>query len=277
MQDRAFIPIALCLVFAYFPIFSDLLKGIWGNELVRHAPLVFILAVYLAYRVRFQWYHLVDEGNTAGPVHFFLAGIALNIVGQILGIFILAQLSLPVTLYGLVLYLKGRRPAALLIFPVFFLVLAFPIPGKLYWELMAPLKLFVSKASAGCLQILGYDVIRQGNILTIGALDLGVTDACSGLNSLMAIMTLSVFYGYLMIRQVSFRIIVAVTMIPLVMVANIFRVTASSIMAVAQGQEVAFGRFHYLWGVLVFSVCVLGLMALTRILARIEQKRNDSA
>jgi exosortase len=142
---------------------------------------------------------------------------------------------------------------------------------------MAPLKLFVSKASAGCLQILGYDVVRQGNILTIGAMDIGVTDACSGLNSFMAIMTLSVFYGYLMIYKLSFRIIMTVAIIPLVMAVNIFRVTASSIMALSWGQDVAFGRFHYLWGVLVFSTCVLGLMALTRILARIEQKSNDSA
>ena len=262
--------LSLLLVFAYAPILLDLVHGLPNNELAQHAPFVFALAGYLAWERREVWARLVREGGPGGPIRLFLAGIALNVVGQALNVYYLAQLSLPITLYGLILYLAGPLAARTMLFPLSFLVLAFPMPGKLYLELVVPLKLLVSKNAAWLLQQAGYDVVRQGNILVLRSLRIGVTEACAGLSSLMTVLALSVFYGSLKIRRWHFRLMIVMVTLPLVVAANVLRVAALTMVAVRWGPESAFGETHMVWGVLVFGICVLGLLAVTGCVARIE-------
>ena len=102
------------------------------------------------------------------------------------------------------------------------------------------------------------------------SLQIGVTEACVGLGSLMTILALSVFYGYLRIRRLSLRLIVVLAGLLFVFAVNILRVTALSAVAVRWGQESAFGGTHALWGVLVFAACVLGLLADTACVSRLE-------
>jgi exosortase len=262
--------LSLLVVFAYAPILLDLVHGVPNNELVQHAPFVFALAGYLAWERREVWARLVREGGPGGPIRLFVAGIVLNVVGQALNVYCLAQLSLPITLYGLILYLAGPPAARTLLFPLSFLVLAFPMPGKLYLELVVPLKLFVSKGAAWLLQQAGYDVVRHGNILVLHSLRIGVTDACAGLSSLMTVLALSFFYGSLKIRRWPFRLLIVMVTLPLVIAANVLRVAALTMVAVRWGPESAFGETHIVWGVLVFAICVLGLLAVTRCVAHIE-------
>ncbi len=264
--------LSLLFVFAYAPILFDLVQGLPGNELVQHAPFVFALAGYLVFERRHELVRLAREHDAGGPVRFFLAGIVLNVVGQALGVYYVIQVSLPITLYGLVLYLMGPAAARIVRFPAVLLVLAFPIPGKLYLELVVPLKLFVSQGAAWLLRQAGYEVVRQGNVLIVDSLPIGVTEACAGLSSLMTILALSVFYGYFRIRRLSLRLMVVLAGLLFVFTANILRVAALSVVAIRWGQESAFGETHALWGVLVFAACVLGLLAVTACVSRLEAR-----
>jgi exosortase len=264
--------LSLLFVFAYAPILFDLVQGLPGNRLVQHAPFVFALAGYLAFERRHELVRLAHEQDAGGTALVFLAGVVLNVIGQALGISCVAQVSLPITLYGLILYLMGSSAARILLFPVMLLVLAFPIPGKLYLDLVVPLKLFVSRGAAWLLREAGYDVVRRGNVLIVDSLTIGVTDACAGLSSLMTILALSVFHGYLRIRRFGLRLFVVLAGLLLVLAANILRVTALSAVAVRWGPESAFGGTHALWGVLVFAACVLGLLTVTACVSRFEAR-----
>jgi len=215
---------------------------------------------------------LFREASGNGSIFPLVAGLVLNSIGQILEIMYLAQLSFPLTLYGIVLSLKGPMAARRLLFPLSFLFFAFPIPGKIYYEVIFPLKLFVTKVSAGILLLAGYPVAREGNIIQISSTVIGVSDACSGLNSLMAMLTLSTFYTHMMIRRMIHRVLIVLSMFPLVMAVNVVRVTATCIVAVRWGDEVASGRLHTLWGILVFAASVIGLMGITKIFGIIEGK-----
>jgi len=178
----------LFFFFAYYPIIYDLRDSVIGNELARHAPLVFALSGFLVYQKRNILRELLKSpGPAVGSPVFFLVGLSLNLLGQAAGIYYLAQLSIPLTLYGMACYLKGGSFARPFIFPLALLVLAFPIPGKIYMDIVFPLKLLVTKAAAALLGLMGYQVKIYGNIIEISSLFLGVADACSGLNSLMAI------------------------------------------------------------------------------------------
>ena len=125
-------------------------------------------------------------------------------------------------------YLTGTEFFPRADLPLLFLLLAFPIPAKIYMELVFPLKLLVTKSSGAILSLIGYPVKIQGNIIEISSVSIGVVDACSGLNSLMAILTLSIFYTYLVLGKWSYRAIIIVSMLPMILIANIMRVTTTA-------------------------------------------------
>jgi exosortase len=209
-----------------------------------------------------------SHGNPA----VLLVGLLLNLLGQAAGVYYLSQISIPLSLYGIAYWLKGISLARQIIFPLFFLLLAFPIPGKLYMEAVFPLKLFVTKASGALLAMMGYPVKVYGNIIEISSQLLGVVDACSGLNSLMAILTLSIFFSHLVIRNWRFRLTIVLSMVPLIMLANILRVTTTAVVTAKWGPELAEGELHSLWGIAVFVMAVLGLMAVTKLFTLWESR-----
>ncbi len=260
--------------FSFYPVFQDLGQSVISNELAHHAPLVFALALFLIYRDRKPLARLLREASGTGPMFPFAAALLLNVAGQVLGIMYLSQLSFPLTLYGMILYLKGPLVARRLIFPLFFLFFAFPIPGKIYFEVVFPLKLFVTKAATAILALIGYTVHSEGNIIQISSTVIGVSDACSGLNSLMAMLTLSTFYTALVINRMIYKVVIVLSMFPLVMAVNVARVTATCLVAVTWGEELASGKLHLFWGVFVFAASVIGLMAITKIFITIEDEKR---
>ncbi len=280
-QNRAHGPYELSIVsffvltfFSFYPVFRDLGQSVISNELAHHAPLVFALALFLIYLDRKPLGRLLREASGTGPIFLFVAGLLLNVAGQVLGIMYLSQLSFPLTLYGMILYLKGPLVVRSLIFPLFFLFFAFPIPGKIYFEVVFPLKLFVTKAATAILALIGYPVHSEGNIIQMSSTVIGVSDACSGLNSLMAMLTLSTFYTALVIRRTFYKILIVLTMFPLVMAVNVVRVTATCLVAVTWGDELASGELHMFWGIFVFVASVIGLMAITKIFIAIEGRKR---
>lgn len=260
--------------FSFYPVLRDLGQSVINNELAHHAPLVFILVLFLIYQDRQPLVQLLREASSTGPISPLVAGLLLNTTGQVLGIMYLSQLSFPLTLYGMILYLKGPRVVRRLIFPLFFLLFAFPIPGKIYFEVVFPLKLFVTKVATAILSLIGYAVHSEGNIIQMSSTVIGVSDACSGLNSLMAMLTLSTFYTALVIRRMTHKVIIVLSMFPLVMAVNVLRVTATCLVAVTWGDELASGKLHTLWGVFVFAASVIGLMSITKLFILIEGKKR---
>lgn len=256
--------------FSFYPMFRDLGQSAINNELAHHAPLVFALVLFLIYRDRKPLARLLKSASDIGPISPLAAGLLLNVAGQVLGIMYLSQLAFPLTLFGMILYLKGPLVVRRLIFPLFFLFFAFPIPGKIYFEVVFPLKLLVTKAAAGILALMRYPVHSEGNIIQISSTVIGVSDACSGLNSLMAMLTLSTFYTALTVRRMIYRVIIILSMFPLVMAANVVRVTATCLVAVTWGDELASGRLHMFWGIFVFVLSVAGLLAITKIVTVVE-------
>ena len=238
----------------------------------RHAPLVLAGALYLLYAEHKRQTVSFSETEKGG-IFFLLLGIALYLLGRLCGIYYFSQLAVPLCIFGLIDYLYGRNPAKRLSAPIFFLVLAFPIPGKLYYAAVLPLKLMVTKAAAFILNLWGYSAVDHGNIITIGSRTIGVTDACSGLNSLMAALTLAVFYGRFTLKHAVTRWLLVLSALPIVMGANVIRVTATAVISVTWGTRWISGKWHTLEGLIVFMAAVLGLMLTEKMLSAAEKRR----
>jgi exosortase len=126
-----------------------------------------------------------------------------------------------------------------------------PLPMIVYNSLAAPLQLFASEIATQLAQMLGVSVYRDGNIIHLAHTSLGVVEACSGLNSLSALIVASLLLGYLFCSRFLSRLLLVLISAPLAIAVNILRVTGTAVLA-DYNYEFAMGFYHSFSGWLVF-------------------------
>jgi len=128
-------------------------------------------------------------------------------------------------LLGLILALQGQRAFRALLFPICFLTLSVSLPGATLDVVLIPLKHYVSYIVEELLYAAGYPIARAGVVLNIGSYQLLIANACSGLNSMIALTSIGLLYVYLSSRNsvIHNAILLAFTL-PIAFVANVLRV-----------------------------------------------------
>jgi exosortase len=171
----------------------------------------------------------------------------------------------------------GWPALRVLAFPLAFLVLMIPIPAILFNQVAFPLQLVASQAGAAVLAALSIPVLREGNVIVLAHTSLEVAEACSGIRSLISLLTLGVLYGYFTDRRPAVRVAIALSTVPIAIVANAGRVAGTGIAAHYYGPEAAQGFFHTFSGWLVFVVALALLFLLTRALIRMVPPPGEPA
>ena len=134
----------------------------------------------------------------------------------------LAQIPI---LLGVVWLSLGKAGLRRLWFPIALIVFIAPIPGSLMDQVLLPLKGWVSATVDTTLHLFGYPIARDGVVLTIGAYSLLIADACSGLNSMVALSGIGLLYVHLAghaSRVHNFTLLLSI--LPIAFLANIIRV-----------------------------------------------------
>jgi exosortase len=193
---------------------------------------------------------------------FLGAGLSLLIVGQMGAEIFLSRASLLIVLAGLVIFFFGWTFFRRLLFPWAFLFLMIPIPAIVFNQITFPLQLLASKVASTVLPWLGVPVLREGNVIILPAMALEVAEACSGIRSLMSLLTLAIIYGYLMERRVSVRVWLAIASIPIAVAANSFRIVGTGLLVQYWDPAKAQGFFHEFSGWLIFVVSLTMLYLL---------------
>jgi exosortase len=187
----------------------------------------------------------------------------------------LSRLSLLVVLGGLIVLFLGWSFFRAVLFPWAFLLLMIPIPAIIFNQITFPLQLLASKVASTSLPWMGVPVLREGNVIVLPAMALEVAEACSGIRSLMSLMTLAIIYGYLMERRVSVRVLLALASIPIAVAANSFRIVGTGLLVQYWDPEKAQGFFHEFsgWLIFVISLAMLYLLhGVVRIFAHEEEE-----
>ena len=105
-------------------------------------------------------------------------------------------------------------------------------------------------------------MLREGNVLILANTTLDVAEACSGIRSLVSLLTLGIVLGYFTDPRGWVRIAIALSSIPVAIVANGVRVAGTGIAAHHFGPAAAEGFFHTFSGWLVFLVAFAMLVSL---------------
>jgi exosortase len=170
---------------------------------------------------------------------------------------------------GAILFLHGWHHLRILTFPILFLLLMVPLPAIVFNQIAFPLQLLASRVGTAGIQACAVPVLREGNVIVLADTTLEVAEACSGIRSLVSLLTLGILYGYFTDPRPWMRTLIALSTVPIAIAANAARVTGTGVLAHYYGPEAASGFFHTFSGWLVFVVAFLLLFLVSRVLSRI--------
>ena len=238
-----------------------------------HGFLVAPLSVYFAWQHKRELARVEIEGSWWGLVPLVL-GVAALSIGR-LGVELTAMRSgFVLSLIGMVLLLFGREIFRILTFPLLFLFLMVPLPQSLVNVVAFPLQLMAAGAAVEALQRLGIPALVEGNIIHLADAKLFVADACSGLRSLMALLTLGVVFAYFFRRNNVERLVLIASTIPIAIFVNAVRVALTGILTHHYGEDMATGVIHEFQGMITFSVAFVLLLLEANLIGWIRRDRG---
>lgn len=248
----------------YWPIIARLVYDWANDDNYSHGFLIVPLAAYLVWERR-QRLHGLTPRPTAWGLLVVASSVAVLLAGLLGAEFFLSRIAIIGTLVGGVLFVLGWPYLQVLIFPTAILLLMIPIPAIIYNQIVFPLQLLASQVGESSLALAGIPVLREGNILILANTSLEVAEACSGIRSLISLLTLGIVYGYFTDPRAGVRTIVALSTVPVAIIANGFRVAGTGIAAHYYGAAAADGFFHTFAGWLVFVVAFLLLFIVMKL------------
>lgn len=203
------------------------------------------------------------------------------------------RMSLVLMLAGIVIYFWGFRILRFLFVPFVLLLLAIPIPTIIFNKVAFPLQLFASRCAVWAMRVFDIPVLREGNVIELMPLGstqtkkLEVVEACSGIRSLMTLLTLAVVFAYFTypksddnpghitrgsrwIQRHGFwrSLTIVLAAFPVAILTNALRVSGTGVLSRYYGTEIADGFFHSFSGWVVYVVAFLLLFAVGWLLDR---------
>ena len=251
------------LVWLYLHTLTHLVEQWWHDPNFSHGFFVPFFTAFVIWQERSRLAHLIPRPSWWGLLLLGF-GLCVLVLGQMGAELFLSRVSLLIVLAGLIVFFLGWSFFRALLFPWAFLVLMIPIPAIVFNQITFPLQLLASKIASAILAWLGVPVLREGNVIILPAMALEVADACSGIRSLMSLATLAVIYGYLMERNNSVRILLAVASLPIAVAANSLRVVVTGLLVQYWDPDKAQGFFHEFQGWLMFVASLAMLYLLHR-------------
>lgn len=260
--------LAALSLWLYGPTLFHLVGQWWNDPNFSHGFFVPAFSAFVLWQERARWEHLPLRPSWTGLALLAVALVIL-VIGQMGAELFLARFSLLVLLAGIVILFLGWSYFHAILFPLGFLILMIPIPAIVFNQITFPLQLLASRVAAVTLPWMGVPVLREGNVIVLPTMALEVAEACSGIRSLMSLITLAVIYGYLMEKRNSVRVLLALVSVPIAVLANSCRIIGTGLLVQYWDPDKAEGFFHLSWGWIIFVISLLMLYLVHRLISKI--------
>jgi exosortase len=256
------------LLLVYWRVFSKLIHD-WGHDdNYSHGFLIVPLALYFVWERRARLLALELRPTWLGLI-VFAGGVMVLLTGLLGAELFLTRVSLLGVLAGMILFLLGTAHLRALAFPLAFLLLMIPIPAILFNQFTFPLQLLASQAGEFAISSVNIPVLREGNVLVLANTSLEVAEACSGIRSLISLLSLGIVFGYFADSRGWVRTTIALSTVPVAIISNGARVAGTGIAASKWGPSVAQGFFHEFSGWVVFMVAFALMLSLQQLIIRL--------
>jgi exosortase D (VPLPA-CTERM-specific) len=285
-----FAAVAAAVTFLYAAVLAKLGIDWWTDENYSHGLLVPVVIAIIIWK---EWDGLgrVEKRSSVllGGIYVLFA-ILLLIAGTLGAELFTQRMSLVIMLAGIVVYFFGARMLSVLAVPFTLLLLAIPIPQIIFNRIAFPLQILASKMAVWGIRVFEVPTLRKGNVIDIlpsGAtqtISLEVVEACSGIRSLMTLVTLALILAYFTRRDDSSgfanmsrpdllrAIVLMISAVPIAVLTNAARVTATGVLTYYYGKQATDGTWHDASGWLVYIVALALLLGVNYLLRKFQRK-----
>ncbi|WP_249341372.1 exosortase V [Sphingomonas sp. 3P27F8] len=255
------------------PVMIHVGQESWSTEQGAHGPIVLATGLWLLSR---EW---GAARAIARPGSWLVGGVLLAVL---LPLYLFARVTSIVEIEGATMYaivlttaylLWGAATIRVVWFPLFYLAFMFPPPDTLFAMLTQPLKIAISQWAVGILHAAGYPIAGSGVSIQIGQYDMLVAAACAGLNSMISLTALGLFYIY--IRHSAnwrYMLFLVACILPVAIVANLVRVIILLLVTYHFGEAAGQGFIHEAAGLTMFMSALLGIFLIDSLAAPIRDR-----
>lgn len=261
---------ASCLVLAliaYIPTINWMI-GRWNEaeSYYSHGFLIPLIALFIIWQKRDVLARVRVAGNMLG-LWIIMGCLLVHIVCAALRVYFLSGFTLIMLIYGMVLFFFGKEMVHKLIFPIVFLFTMVPLPLVIIGNLTVKLKLLATQLSVFVLNSIGFLCIQDGSVIRMPSSFIEVAAPCSGLRSIISLLTLGLLFAYFSKTSFFKKSILFLSSIPIAIATNVMRITLVAIVNDLYGEKVAMGFFHDFTGYLVFIVAFASLYGVSQCVA----------
>ena len=261
------------LLWSYWPTLLELWAFWQSNDDYSVGQLVPLVTAYVI------WSRRKELKRGAGNRSWWWWGLAALVTAQFVrfvGIYYnyvsLERYSMVLSVWSLFLILLPAATIRRLRFPLVFLLLMVPLPGRVHIAVTLPLQEFATRSATFVLQLLGFWVRREGNVIQLNeTTQVAVAEACNGLRMLTAFVVVAAALAMLVNRPVWQKAIVTLSSVPIAIVANTMRLIATVLLMHLMNSTAADTFFHDFAGLVMMPVAImilLGELALLRWLVK---------
>ena len=253
-------------------------KSTWSSDSGAHGPIILATGLWLLFHKWPDVRHLVRPPRATPAALAFLAAAPFYLLARITQIVELEGYSMYLLVLSGMYGIVGWPVMRALVFPLVYLFFAFPPPETLIYLLTLPIKVAITQSSITLLQLAGLPIGGTGVMIQIGQYQLLVAAACAGLNSIVSLSALTLFYIYIM-RQGERRrqLVLLLFVVPVAIAVNFLRVIILILLTYYAGEAAAQSFLHDLAGVTMFVLALLLMVSVDAVLGRIVRQSPASA
>jgi exosortase len=261
------------LIALFYPTLRWLISEWLGNDYYSHGPLVPVISGVLAWRLWMNWPAAARrlQGDSRGLIPAML-GLGVYLYALIERAYFVGSLAIIPVIAGLVWFLLGAAVLRRQWFPIAFLVFMVPLP--FVEPLSVPMAQFTGGIAAGVVKLLGVPITVNGAQVTLPNAALVVGAQCSGLRSIVTLLTLVTLVIFVVEGKPWATGLLALTSIPIAVLGNVLRVASLLVVANIWGADAGFKYYHDYSGI-VFFASALGLLLLASWLLGCREIRED--
>ncbi|MFQ5814786.1 MAG: exosortase/archaeosortase family protein [Anaerolineae bacterium] len=232
-----------------------------GNPYYSHGFLIPLVAAFFIWRRR----HVFRQRRPSNlGLLVILVGVGLHLLALPWQMHVVSALALIIVAFGLVLTFFGRPAARALGFPLAFSTVAIPLP---WVERFSPsLEAFVAHYATLCVRAIGVAASNIGSQVQIASQSFKVGAPCSGLRSIVALLTLTVLFIYIVRGPWWGKLTLLMAALPIAVVANLLRVSSLFWVADTFGADAGLRYYHTFSSPVLFMTAFGLLLAGSRIL-----------
>jgi exosortase len=256
------------------PVLSRLTSQWWHDPNFSHGFLVPLFSLFVVWKRRSRLSSLRPIPSWWGLLILLLA-MSMLAVGALGAELFLSRLSFLLVIAGLVVCFLGWAHFRAVFFPWAFLLLMIPIPAIIFNQVTLPLQILASKLAATLLPLFGVPVLREGNIIHLPAMPLEVAQACSGIRSLLTLLTLAIGYGFMRETRSWIRVALTLSAVPIAIAANSLRIVGTGLLVQYWDPDKAEGFFHAFSSWVIFALS-LSLLLLLHFVLRLGNRGRVS-